>query len=251
MSVPELALLVVALAFAGLVKGVTGMGLPLFATPILALVFGARTAVVVMSIPTFVTNALLLLEARDAREVARRVWPIAAAGAVGVVVGLFLLVRIDQNVLALVIAGLVLIVIVRGDRLLGDDPQAVRMKVVGPILGALAGVLLGSTSIASPAVAGYFHAMRLTSRQFVFALAVVFQILGVVQVGGLWRLGEYDAEIVRIAVLALVPMLAAFAIGVRVRRRLDNAAFRRVITGFLALSALILIVQGLRGLGVI
>ena len=43
----QIVLLVAALAFAGLVKGVTGMGLPLFATPILAGVFGARSAVVI------------------------------------------------------------------------------------------------------------------------------------------------------------------------------------------------------------
>ncbi|HYY55067.1 MAG TPA: sulfite exporter TauE/SafE family protein [Candidatus Dormibacteraeota bacterium] len=247
----ELALLIGALALAGLAKGVTGMGLPLFATPILAAVFGARTAVVVMSIPTFVTNFLLILEGRDALPILRRIWPVAAAGALGVVVGLNLLVRIDQNVLSLVIAGLVVLVLARGDRILGDDPAALRVRVVGPLMGAIGGVLLGTTSIASPAVAGYFHALRLAPRDFVLALAVLFQILGAVQVFGLWRLGEYDGEIVRIAILALVPMLVTFALGVRLRRRLDSALFRRVIAGFLALSALVLVWQGLRGLGVL
>ena len=247
----ELALLIGALALAGLAKGVTGMGLPLFATPILAAVFGARTAVVVMSIPTFVTNFLLILEGRDALPILRRIWPVAAAGALGVVVGLNLLVRIDQNVLSLVIAGLVVLVLARGDRILGDDPAALRVRVVGPLMGAIGGVLLGTTSIASPAVAGYFHALRLAPRDFVLALAVLFQILGAVQVFGLWRLGEYDGEIVRIAILALVPMLVTFALGVRLRRRLDSALFRRVVAGFLALSALVLVWQGLRGLGVL
>lgn len=251
MTLPELGLLVGALALAGLAKGVTGMGLPLFATPILAAVFGARTAVVVMSIPTFVTNFLLIVEGRDALPVLRRIWPVAVAGAIGVVVGLNLLVRIDQNLLSLVIAGLVVVVLARGDRVLGDDPAALRVRVIGPLLGAVGGVLLGTTSIASPAVAGYFHALRLAPRDFVLALAVLFQILGAVQVFGLWRLGEYDAEIIRIAVLALVPMLVTFALGVRLRHRLDSVLFRRVIAGFLALSALVLVWQGLRGLGVL
>ncbi len=251
MSAPEFALLITALAFAGLVKGVTGMGLPLFATPILAAVFGARATVIIMSIPTFVTNVLLLVEGRGSLPVLRRVWPVALAGAFGVVVGLFLLVRIDQNILSLVIAALVVAVVLRGDRLLGDDPRALRMRVFGPVMGAVGGVLLGSTSIASPAVAGYFHAMRLEPREFVFAVAVVFQVLGIVQIAGLWRLGEYDADVVRIALLALVPMLLTFAVGVRLRRRLDSAVFRRLVAGFLALAACVLVVQGLRGLGVI
>ncbi len=227
------------------------MGLPLFATPILAAVFGARTAVVLISIPTFVANSLLLFEGRASLRIMRRLWPIALAGAIGTVVGLRLLVSIDQNLLAFVIAGLVFVVLFRGDRLLGDDPAALRMRIVGPILGALAGVLLGSTSIASPAVAGYFHAMRLTAREFVFTIAAIFEVLGVVQVLGLWQFGQYDAEIIGRAALALVPMLLAFMIGIRVRGRLDNVVFRRLISGFLALSALVLIMQGLRGLGVL
>jgi uncharacterized membrane protein YfcA len=246
----ELVLLVGALALAGLAKGVTGMGLPLFATPILATVLGARTAVVVMSIPIFVSNLLLIIDARDSLPVVRRIWPIALAGAAGVIVGLNLLVRIDQNVLSLVIAALVVVVLARGDRILGDDPAALRVRVLGPLLGGLGGVLMGATSIASPAVAGYFHALRLAPRDFVVALALLFQILGTVQVLGLWQLGAYDGEVVRLGLLALAPMLVTLAVGMRLRRQLDNALFRRVIAGFLALSAIVLVWQGLHGLGV-
>lgn len=251
MSEGELVLLVLALAWAGLVKGVTGMGLPLFATPILAAVFGARPAVIIMSIPTFVANALLIVEGRDALGVFGRIWTVAAAGAIGTVAGLLLLVRLDQNVLALAIAALVVFVLVRGERLLGDDPRATRMRVVGPVLGAIGGVLLGSTSIAAPAIAGYLHALRLQPRDFVVALALVFQALATVQVAGLAALGAYDATLVTTALLALAPMLVAFAAGVRLRRRLDTANFRRAVTGLLALSAVVLTVQGLRGLGVL
>jgi uncharacterized membrane protein YfcA len=204
-----------------------------------------------MSIPTFVTNLLLIIEGRDALPVLRRIWTVAVAGVLGVIVGLNLLVRIDQNLLSLVIAALVVLVLARGDRVLGDDPAALRVRVSGPVLGALGGVLLGATSIASPAVAGYFHALRLAPRDFVFALAALFQVLGTVQVLGLWRLGEYDGEVVRVAILALLPMLLTFAVGVRLRRRLDSALFRRVIAAFLTLSALVLLWQGLRGLGVL
>lgn len=251
MSPLEILLLSGALALAGLAKGVTGMGLPLFATPILATVLGPRTAVVVMSIPIFVANLLLLIEGRDALPVLRAIWPIALAGAAGVLIGLNLLVRIDQNVLSLVIAALVVLVLARGDRVLGDDPAALRVRILGPVLGAISGVLMGTTSIASPVVAGYFHALRLAPRDFVVALALLFQILGTVQVLGLWRLGEYDGEILRIAVLTLAPMIVTLMVGMRLRRRLDSALFRRVISGFLVLSALVLAWQGLRGLGVL
>lgn len=247
----QVALLMAALGFAGLVKGTTGMGLPLFATPILAGVFGARSAVVIMSIPIFVTNLLLLYEGRRLLSVFREVWVIALAGAAGVVVGLVLLVRLDQNLLALFIALLVFLFILRGERLLGDDPRAVRMRVMAPVVGVVSGILNGSTSIASPAIAGYLHARRLTPREFVVSLALIFQVYGTIQVLGLWRLGLYDQTVLTMGFAGLAPTLLTFFVGQRLRARLDNATFRTAITILLLVSALNLIIQGLRGLGIL
>ena len=87
MSPWELGLLGVSLAFAGLVKGVTGFGLPLFATPILAGVFGARQAVVIMSIPAFLSNLTVLYSCRRDLFVIRELQTVVIVGAVGVVAG--------------------------------------------------------------------------------------------------------------------------------------------------------------------
>src|SRR5439155_1514776 len=56
----ELIVLVVGLGAAGLAKGISGMGLPLIATPILAGTFGPRLAVPSVTIPIFAANTLLL-----------------------------------------------------------------------------------------------------------------------------------------------------------------------------------------------
>ena len=230
-------------------KGVTGMGLPLFATPILAAVFGPRPAVAIISIPIFASNLVLVWQGREGLGVVRRFWLVAAAGAIGVVVGLALLVRLDQNLLALLMAALVVLFIARGDRVLGDDPEAARVKVVGPLVGVLGGVLMGSTSIASPLLGGYLHALRLSPREFVVLLAAIFQIFGTVQILGLWRLGLYDQTTLPASLLGLVPTLAFTLVGARIRDRLDNEVFRRLIVILLGLSAVNLVVQGLRGLG--
>ena len=249
MSFWELLLLTVALGFAGMVKGVTGFGLPLFATPILAGVFGARQAVVIISIPALASNTLLLYENRRALAVARGLWGVATPGGIGVVVGLWFLVRLDQNLLALFIAATVFFFLARGDRLLGADPKGFRMRLMGPLIGGFSGLLSGGTSISGPMLAVYLHAKRLTAREFVASVAVIFQIFSIVQVIGLWRLGLYDRAIVTTGLLSLIPSLLAFVVGMRVRDRLNNAMFRAVISALLALSAVNLVVQGLRGLG--
>ncbi len=251
MSKWDFALLIVSLGFAGLVKGVTGMGLPLFATPILAGIFGARTAVVIMSIPSFVANVILAYEGRRILTAAREVWLVALSGAVGVVAGLLLLVRLDPNLLALVIAGVVFLILACGDRVLGTDPKTVSTRLIGLLVGGFSGLIHGGTSISGPLLAGYLHARRVPAREFVASIAVILQVFSIVNVIGLWRLGLYDRTTVTTGLLSLIPSLLAFYLGIRVRDRLNNATFRKVISVLLVLSALNLLVQGLRGLGVL
>ncbi|HLC42080.1 MAG TPA: sulfite exporter TauE/SafE family protein [Methylomirabilota bacterium] len=250
MSPWELGLLVLSLGFAGLVKGVTGFGLPLFATPILAGLFGARQAVVIMSIPAFLSNLAVLYSCRRDLLVVRELSDVMIAGAVGVVVGDLLLATLDQNLLALVIAGVVLFFLARADRLLGNNPRTHGVKLMGPLIGGLSGLLLGGTSIAGPLLALYLHSKRLPPREFVASLTVVIQVFATVQLIGFWQLGLYNRSSVAVGLLSLLPALLAVAIGVRVRGRVNTETFRTVISVLLALSAINLIVQGLRGFGV-
>lgn len=251
MSAGEILLLAVVLGFAGLVKGVTGFGLQLFATPIIAAVFGVREAVVIMSIPHLALNLLLLYKSRQALAVVRELWSVAIAGVLGVIVGVWLLVRIDQNALALVIAAVVLFSVGGGDRLLGPDPKSLRMRVIGPLFGGFSGLLSGAVSMSGPLLTVYLHAKRLTTREFVASVAAVLVIFSIVQVIELWRVGLYDRAIVTMGLLSLIPSLVALVIGVRVRERLDNASFRVVVSVLLVVAAVNLLVQGLRGLGVL
>ncbi|MEK6225690.1 MAG: hypothetical protein AABM40_05265 [Chloroflexota bacterium] len=81
MGALQLLTLVVGLATAGLAKGATAMGLPLIATPILASVFGPKQAVVIITIPIFVANTLLVLQSW---RVFGHLWPASRSAAVSI-----------------------------------------------------------------------------------------------------------------------------------------------------------------------
>lgn len=236
MSSLDLAILVVGLAFAGLAKGATGMGLPLIATPILAGVFGPRMAVVIVTIPIFVSNSLLLVQGRARPGIFRSIVPFLIAGALGALVGVQLLARLDERTFAVLITVMVAIFLLRGDRLIGDDPRARRARVLGPLVGLVGGVLQGTTSIASPLVGSYFHALRLPTRDFVVVLAAVFELNAVVQVIGYAALGLFTPEVLALGLLGLVPTLLALLAGMYLRGKLDPGAFRKLIVALLVLS---------------
>jgi uncharacterized membrane protein YfcA len=123
----------------------------------------------------------------------------------------------------------------RGDRLVGD-PGARRARMLVPVVGFAGGVMQGTTSISSPVIGSFFHAMRLEPRDYVITLAAVFQLSSIVQVISYAALGLFTPELVTLGVIACIPMLLALMAGIAVRGRLDQARFRQLIVVLLVAS---------------
>jgi uncharacterized membrane protein YfcA len=236
MGTGDLLILVLGLGVAGFAKGTTGMGLPLVATPLLAGVFGPKAAVVIVTIPIFAANSVLLLQGWRRLDVLRGITPIIIASAIGTAIGVNLLALLDQRTFAILISLMVLIFLLRGDRLIGDDPGARRARILGPIVGFVGGVLQGTTSIASPIIGSFFHARKMDRHAYVIVLAAIFELNAVIQLVGYALLGLYTADIVAIGLLGLVPTLLALMAGIFFRSRLDQARFRQLIVVLLVLS---------------
>jgi uncharacterized membrane protein YfcA len=97
-------------------------------------------------------------------------------------------------------------------------------------------VLQGTTSIASPIIGSYFHAQRLPPADFVFVLAAIFELNGVVQLIGYSLQGLYTPDIVAIGLIGLVPTLLGLLAGIYARGRLNAVLFRRMIVVLLVVS---------------
>jgi len=236
MGTSDLLILVLGLGVAGLVKGGTGMGLPLVATPILAGVFGPKAAVVIVTIPIFAANSMLLVQGWRRMDVLRGILPIIVASAIGTAIGVNLLALLDQRTFAILISAMVAIFLLRGDRLIGDDPGARRARILGPTVGFVGGVLQGTTSIASPLIGSFFHARKMDRHDYVIVLAAIFELNALIQLIGYSLLGLYTPDILAIGLLGLVPTLLALMAGIYFRSRLDQARFRQLIVALLVLS---------------
>ena len=235
MGALQLLTLVAGLTVAGLAKGATAMGLPLIATPILASVFGPKQAVVIITIPIFVANTLLVLQSWRVFGYLRTLLPLVLANAAGTALGALLLAGLDQRTFAILITAMVVLFLARGERLVGD-PGARRAKVLTPVVGFVGGVMQGTTSISSPVIGSFFHALRLPSREYVITLASVFQISSIVQLVSYAALGLFTPDLFTLGVIACIPMLLALMAGIAIRGRLDQVRFRQVIVVLLVAS---------------
>ncbi|WP_425050428.1 sulfite exporter TauE/SafE family protein [Psychromarinibacter sp. S121] len=243
--VGEFALIFVALALGGLLKGAVGAGAPVVAVPVLALFFDVKLAVAVMVIPNLFSNLWQGWQYRKSRLPRPFTLGLALSGAIGAGTGSVILALVPSNLLLLAVAVTVLFYI--AFRLARPDwglsyPAALR--VVWPA-GFVAGNLQGATGISAPVSISFLNAMRLDRLAFLATISVFFALMSVVQIPVLWAYGLMDWQLVAYGVAAIVPLLAFMPVGNYIARFVPAKLFDRIILALLALIAVRMIWKAL------
>jgi len=232
-----LAIMVLALAAGAVVKGATGMGLPLVALPVLTAAFGLQHAVGLMTVPLIFTNAWQVWRFRaKGRDPRMGFMPLfLLGGAAGIVVGTWALTSLPERLLVLSL-GIILIAYV-ALRLaaphLAVGPALARRA--GPPAGLGAGILQGATGISAPIGVTFIHAMALERDAHVFAVSAMFLLFALVQLPALAAAGVMQTQWLLEGLLALIPILIFMPAGQALAGRLSRRAFDRMILIFLGL----------------
>lgn len=246
MDVGEILLVLTAVSVGFFAKGVTGLGGPPLVIPVLATFMGVEYAVAVIAIPTALANLWLMLENRSAGAGTR--WfllPMLATGVIGTVLGVWLLLNVDDRVMSVLLGVFMLLYIVwylvKPERKVND--RAAR-RLAAPA-GFGGGVLAGSTGISAPVIATYVHSLRLDRSGFVFGVSVPFFFLGVMQILSLAALGGYDQGRITAGIIACVPVVVVTPIAIRIGKKLSVQLFQYAVLVILGVSAVRLLWSGL------
>lgn len=239
MDLGQIALVLFAVSLGFFAKGITGIGGPMFAIPVLASFAGVEFAVAVIAIPTLFANVWLLWQNRGASSTVRRfLIPLLIAGTFGILIGVWALVSIDDRVLSLILALTVIGYIVwylATPQFQLSDEAAQRLA---PPVGFVAGGLHGATGISAPVLATYFHSLSLPRTSFIIAVTVPFAVLGAVQVVSLAAVGAYDAERFLAGLLAIIPVVVVLPMGTWVGERVSQRTFEILVLVVLGAAAL-------------
>ncbi len=232
---PSLILVAAATFFVGgVVKGVTGMGLPTVAMTILGGLVSPVTAAGLMIAPAFVTNVWQIFTGRSLRRLLARLWTMMAAVVAGTVGGASLLtggdVRMTTSALV-AYAGFSLIA----------QPLSVPARFeswIGPVVGGATGLVTGCTGVFVIPAGPYLQALGLDKDDLVQALGLSFTVSTIALATGLASHGAWRLDNLALSSLAIVPSLAGMRAGQVVRNRVSPATFRRwFLIALIALGA--------------
>lgn len=220
---------VVALFAGGLFKGVAGLGLPLVGVPLLTVAVSLKQAIAILIFPLVTSNLFQSFEGGMFYAVLRRFWPLCGVLFVVIVLTTKLLVAVPERYLFGVI-GAALIVFptiahLKPNLRIRPDQE----RWMGPLIGAVAGVIGGISSYYGAALMLYVVWLRLPKDVFVVAVSQMFTVASTGLALGLFIFGATTPGEFGLSALACLPVFAGLVLGQRVRLKMSERRFALLI----------------------
>jgi uncharacterized membrane protein YfcA len=222
-------LLFVAVVFvvAGVVKGVSGLGLPTVAVGLLSAAMPPAEAAALLVIPSLVTNVWQLAAGPALRPLLGRLWPLLCGICLGTWAGSGFLSQHGSG-WATMALGAALI----GYGLIGLFGPRLRVPPraepwLSPCAGAATGLVTAATGVFVIPAVPFLQALALEPDELVQALGLSFTVSTLALAADLARHGAFAASLAGDSVLALLPALLGMLAGQWVRSRVQPATFRR------------------------
>jgi uncharacterized membrane protein YfcA len=111
-------------------------------------------------------------------------------------------------------------------------------------MGLLGGLLGGSTGIAGPFVVSYTHALKLSKREFVYFLTLLYLLGAIVQVSTYAQPGLFDTLTVAVGLASCLPNFLGVGLGFRIQDCIDHQVFRKLVVLVIGISGFSLVVRG-------
>ena len=215
-----------------------GFGIGMTTIPILLFVLEPQTVIVVVNTVSLALFAPII--AQNRRELPfRMVGPWAAAGLLGVPVGVLILKGSDAGLLKIAITSVTIILtLVVAFNVRARIPSG---PLTGLVVAFLVSVTLNALGIGGPIMALYMLTQNWTRNAVRGALSLYFLFVEAAGVIGYGIAGLMTTERIALILIAIVPVTLGFLLATYLVRRMNDVVFRRAtVVGIIGMSGLVL-----------
>jgi len=234
----------------GLIKGMTGLGLPLFVLSVLSGLLQPHLIITLLLVPVIASNIWLALSTGGSRQALARFWPLIAAFGLGTYGGARLLAGVPTQTLLLLL-GLVVVVFCAMSSI-NPKPRLGRPleNWFGPGVGIVAGILNGLAMVNGPPIMMYLVALDLDRDELVGTYALIALSGSIPLAASFLALGVVRIHQLPLSGLALIPVFMGLLLGQRLRSQINQRRFRQALLAVLVVLGLNLVRRGL-GVGLL
>jgi uncharacterized membrane protein YfcA len=232
-------------AFAGVVKGVIGLGLPTISMGLLATAMPPVQAAAILLLPSFITNVWQMISGPSLSKVLRRLWPMMLAVCAGTWAGLGTMTGTSaRSGTALLGTALIIYAIAGLASWHASVPKSFE-PIASPLVGAITGLITAATGVFVIPAVPYLQAIGLDKEELVQALGLSFSVSTVALAINVGVEGGLHVSMAAETIVALGLACAGMWFGQFIRHRLSQAAFRTWFFASLFLLGLYLIARSL------
>lgn len=234
----------VAIAFAGGVKGVFGIGFPTTAIALSSLVIDPRLAVILVTLPILSTNSLQIFFGPNPLDILRRYWKLLALMIPIALVAAYGSTQVPVGLLSVIIALMIV-----AFALVSMTQWAPRIppRLDGPAqltTGAVSGVVAGLTLLWAPPMMVYLLSRRVDRKELIGVLGLTLGLGTVPVLVGYLANGNLDAARLTLSALLVPVALIPQVVGELIGRRIAPERFRRYLLRMFLIFGLVLLVRG-------
>lgn len=234
-----------ALLFAAFVKGASGMGFPLIATPTVALLLDIRIAITILILPNIVMDVAQVFRGGFPFAVLRRFSWFFLFTVAGVFLGTKVLVTLPLWALNFCLGVMVLVFVV-SNWLRFEFTISPRLeKMLNPAAGFLSGFLNGLTNAAGPALAIYLYSLKLQKREFIKTIATMFVATKLSQLAAVSTWNLFNRSTLTLSLGVMLFILLGFYAGLKTQDRIHQEVFSRWLLCLLFIIGVTLILRAL------
>ncbi len=248
MWTPEtLSIIIFTFLVAGVVKGVVGLGLPTVALALLTAFLGLNDAMILMLVPSLVTNIWQAFAGNALVEILRRQWLMLVTGSIATVIFALFAASVDATYLLILLGSVLCLYSVISLFTPQLKPAQTNKVWLSPIIGLVTGAITGLTGTFVVPAVPYFQALGLSSHVLVQTMGVWFTLATLSLGIGLNTSGLVSGELAQLSIAAVAPALGGMWIGQKVRDRLPEQKFRIVFFTTLLILGLYIAIRAIPG----
>lgn len=241
----SVAIVISTFLLAGVVKGVIGLGLPTISLALLAATFDLTTAMVLLIVPSLVTNLWQAATGGHFQLLTARLWPFLLSAFVTIWIGSLLLTRVNLALLSTFLGCLlVFYALTSFSRFRLVSRQACE-PWTGTLMGLVNGLLTGMTgSFVVPGIM-YLQSIGLDRNQLVQAMGILFSLSTIALAIALQGHRLIADQFAYLSLVAVLPALAGMWLGRKLRHRMTEERFRRFFYSAVLFLGIIIIFRSL------
>lgn len=220
----------IAVMLGGVVKGVTAIGLPIVTMVIVINFVPPQTALALITVPLLVTNIWQAMRAGDWVYSVRRFWPLMITFIGCLYIGTLIAASVASNTLFMLIG--VAVIIFTGSQLVKPTQEPLgpaAQHILGPLAGALGGILGGISTIWGPPMMMYLFMLHMSKDQWARSVGTIWLMGAIPLTLFYWQNGVLHPGNIWLSVGACVPGMIGILIGERIRGYVNEEKFRKVL----------------------